>query len=59
MDGNLNFYSVSADGRVVVWKIVKVCSHAYMYMYMYVQVLRTHAPQLILYVHVHMYIIHV
>ncbi len=23
MDGNLNFYSVSADGRVVTWKLVK------------------------------------
>ena len=24
MDNNLNFYSVSSDGRVVVWTIVKV-----------------------------------
>lgn len=23
MDGNLNLYSVSADGRVVTWKLVK------------------------------------
>ncbi len=23
MEGNLNFYSVSADGRVVTWKLVK------------------------------------
>lgn len=23
MDGNINFYSVSADGRVVTWKLVK------------------------------------
>ena len=24
MDGNLNFYSVSSDGRVVTWRLVKV-----------------------------------
>ena len=24
MDGNLNFYSVASDGRVVTWKLVKV-----------------------------------
>ena len=24
MEGNINFYSISADGRVVVWKLVKV-----------------------------------
>ena len=23
MDGNMNFYSVSSDGRVVMWKLVK------------------------------------
>ncbi len=23
MDGNMNFYSVSSDGRVVNWKLVK------------------------------------
>ena len=23
MDGNMNFYSVSSDGRVVLWKLVK------------------------------------
>ena len=23
MDGNMNFYSVSSDGRVVKWKLVK------------------------------------
>ena len=29
MDGYLNFYSVSSDGRVVKWKLVKVsvCMH--------------------------------
>ena len=25
LDNNLNFFSVSSDGRVVVWTLIKVC----------------------------------
>ena len=27
LDGNLNFYSISSDGRVVCWTLVKVTDH--------------------------------